>query len=79
MARLAPSYPEIGNALECAPDALFVKQTSIDCDLCRQTAPFAFARKHVGNTRQRLALEEERLPREEFESCRPQAIGYKLA
>ena len=62
----------------------FVKDTCIDCDLCRQTAPLYFARKHVGNAgttyvqRQPLTLSEERLCRDALEACPVEAIGYKL-
>ena len=80
MARLAPSQI----IPETVPEGFFVKDTCIDCDLCRQTAPQFFARKHVGNMgytyveRQPLTLSDERACREALESCPVEAIGYKL-
>lgn len=62
----------------------FVKDTCIDCDLCRQTAPLYFARTQVGNAgttyvqRQPLTLAEERFCRDALEACPVEAIGYKL-
>ena len=68
-----------------AAQEYFVKDTCIDCDLCRQTAPQFFTRKHVGNMgmtyvqRQPLTLAEERSCRDALEACPVEAIGYKLA
>jgi ferredoxin len=76
---------ESGTVEASAEGAYFVKDTCIDCDLCRQTAPFAFGRKHVGNAgytyveRQPLTLQEERMCRESLDACPVEAIGYKLA
>ena len=85
MARLAPSNKQNGIIEESVPGAYHVKDTCIDCDLCRQTAPFFFARKNVGNVgytyvqRQPLTLHEERACREALDACPVEAIGYKLA
>lgn len=62
----------------------FVTEDCIDCDLCRQTAPQFFTRKHVGNMgysyvyqQPRLAM-ELRAYREALQACPVEAIGYKL-
>lgn len=80
MARLAPAP----TATEDETGEYFVRDTCIDCDLCRQTAPLYFARKHVGNAgttyvqRQPLTLSEQRSCRDALEACPVEAIGYKL-
>ena len=84
MARLAPSNDNGGIVPESVPGSYFVKETCIDCDLCRQTAPLFFARKNVGNAgytyvqRQPLTLQEERACREALDACPVEAIGYKF-
>jgi ferredoxin len=71
-------------APEKLPGEYFVKETCIDCDLCRQTAPFFFSRMHIGNMgttyvqRQPLTLMDERSCRAALEACPVEAIGYKL-
>ena len=85
MARLAPSNEQNGIMEENVPGTYYLKETCIDCDLCRQTAPFFFARQHAGNAgytyvqRQPLTLQEERACREALDACPVEAIGYKLA
>ena len=74
MARLAPS-----SGTEQEAGEYFIKDTCIDCDLCRNTAPLFFTRKHTANvTRQPLALQEHRACRDALEACPVEAIGYKL-
>ena len=85
MARLAVSKVDRGIYEESASGAYCMKDAYIDCDLCRQTAPFFFARKQTGNVgstyvqRQPLTLHEERARREALDACPVDAIGYKLA
>ena len=85
MARLAPSNLEAAVISESSLGSDFVKETSIDCDLCRQTAPLFFSRKHVGNMgqtlvqQQPLSLHEERCCREALDAYPGEVIGYKLA
>ena len=62
----------------------FVTEDCIDCDLCRQTAPQVFTRKHVGNMgysyvyRQPRTEIEVRASRDALQACPVEAIGYKL-
>jgi ferredoxin len=79
MARLAPTNEFTERAGE-----YFIKDTCIDCDLCRQTAPLFFTRRSVGNAgitevpRQPLTLQEHHTCRDALEACPVEAIGYKL-
>ena len=79
MARLAPS-----NGTQQEAGEYFIKDTCIDCDLCRNTAPLFFARKYTGNggittvERQPLTLQEHHACRDALEACPVEAIGYKL-
>jgi ferredoxin len=77
MARLAPTNDFTERTGE-------YKDTCIDCDLCRQTAPQFSTRRWVGNTgitevqRQPLTLQEHHACRDALEACPVEAIGYKL-
>ncbi|MGZ8919978.1 MAG: ferredoxin, partial [Limisphaerales bacterium] len=72
MARLALAQK---SSSEEGTGEYFVNDTCIDCDLCRQTAPLYFARKHVGYAgttyvqRQPLTLSEQRSCRDALEAC----------
>jgi ferredoxin len=80
MARLAPSQ----TAPEDGLGEYLAKDTRIDCDLCRQTAPLYFARKNLGNSgatylqRQPHTHAEHQSCRDALEACPVEAIGYKL-
>jgi len=59
----------------------YVLDNCIDCDLCRQTVPNVFKRKHVGNTgysyvwAQPATPRDEELCREALRACPVEAIG----
>lgn len=86
MARLAPSNLNTGAIREKESGKYFVNDSRIDCELCRQTAPFFLPQRHLENEaiyhqREQLRLmeEEREFRREEWDTCSLEIIGYKLA
>jgi ferredoxin len=66
---------------ENVPGPFFVMDNCIDCDLCRQSAPRVFKRKHVGNAGYSYVYAQPATPREEqlaveaMRACPVEAIG----
>lgn len=69
---------------ENVPGDFYVTDNCIDCDLCRQTAPQFFTRKHIGNAGYSYVYQQPRSPmelracRDALQACPVEAIGYKL-
>ena len=66
-------------AKENIPGRIYVDQTCIDCDLCRETAPANFARNDEGGysfvSRQPETPDEEAACRSALDECPVEAIG----
>ena len=71
-------------AAETTSGEFYVKDTRIDCDLCRQAAPHLFARKFTGTGPATYLYAqphnpmEMRMHKDPLEACPVEAIGYKL-